>query len=654
MQWLSAQELALLAGISERKARLAMARASDGKAWRGSILLVRIVNGKGGRAGQQYQVRVDSLPADLQAKLKAPLKALAKAVGAPLKGQAATRDHRLKIVRRLEDAPRGTREAVLREEADREGVHPETIRKWLRDHQRDGMAALGRRQRKDTGATKIIVTMKVDAFLKAQDRAAELPALAERLQGYIRANHKNLEGRSAIAMMAGRFLEGELRKLGIEPEPGLCKVPLHTIGREQRFRKVGIYAKDRKAFQDNAPHIVRTIEGLEPMDIVVGDVHPLDFLFPEQEGFSRYAKAICWADVATKRIWVTVVFLPKGEGIRNEHVIASFLEMVAVWGLPKALYLDNGSEYNFAEFIEDALKLANKNGERVVINATPYNARAKIIEGIFAIFIHLLKKIIGYIGGDRTKSKVANIGKEPVSFPDREQFREVMAAIVTQYHAKPQSGQLAGRSPMEAFNGFVAAGWHKTQVDQDAFFTVFCKEEARTLRNGYIRVDGGLWTCDALQECMDDRVSVLRPKYEKWPKLPVRDASGSLIGYAEPAQAFGFLDSDGAKESARRQKLHRAAVVALGKQAPTIDPIVEILDFHRDSAGQIAAPAGAFVTASDEARTIAKAVKETPAQRRAREAEDRRREEERDAELLRMNQEMLRKMRERRAEREAI
>jgi hypothetical protein len=60
--WIDAAGLAALAGISERMARQALARAHAGKSWRGHALIVRLVYGRGGRSGVQYQVVMDSLP----------------------------------------------------------------------------------------------------------------------------------------------------------------------------------------------------------------------------------------------------------------------------------------------------------------------------------------------------------------------------------------------------------------------------------------------------------------------------------------------------------------------------------------------------------------------------------------------------------------
>lgn len=64
MTWLSAAELADLAGVSQQAARKAIRTAK----WHGSALDVRQVAGRCGKAGRSLQVRLDSLPSDVQSR----------------------------------------------------------------------------------------------------------------------------------------------------------------------------------------------------------------------------------------------------------------------------------------------------------------------------------------------------------------------------------------------------------------------------------------------------------------------------------------------------------------------------------------------------------------------------------------------------------
>lgn len=59
-------EFSTLCDLNKSKARRALSRAFEGHPWRGHRLVVRRVKGAGGRSGWQYQVRLDSLPAELR------------------------------------------------------------------------------------------------------------------------------------------------------------------------------------------------------------------------------------------------------------------------------------------------------------------------------------------------------------------------------------------------------------------------------------------------------------------------------------------------------------------------------------------------------------------------------------------------------------
>jgi hypothetical protein len=625
MATISIRGLSDILGISAQSIEKACKRAAQGRLWRGAQLKIVEVHGRGGDCGKQKRIAIDSLPTDIQEALKAPPKALP----APKEGPALRTAVISQLLDRVRLHPKGTEARgdairavcaypILNHETGRlECVSPNTIRRWLREEETHGVAALTRKKRADSGEKRAYISTKFDAFARAN--GIELEPWRDELLGYVRAQHKNHESVSNIAFKAQIKLEKMVRGRGLEPPPAICKIPLWIIKAESHYRQVGVFKRDAKAWADKQPCIRRTRVGMLPGDVVVGDVHPLDFFLPEWEGFQRYAKAICWADVATNRIWMTIVVLPKGEGVRNAHVIASFMEMVAEWGLPKTLYLDNGSEYKWSDFIEDAMKLSSGE-DRAVIHAKPYNARAKIIEGIFGLLErHHFAKLPGWIGGDRMRTKTANVGRAPTPFPGSfEFFCAAISGAVALYHNVPQKGALKGRSPFQAWNEAVEAGWMKTHVEPDAFFAAFSTRQLRQIHNGHIRVDGRYWTCDALYSFMR-RVFVLIPKFEKWDRLPIEDERGNLLGFAEPDEGFGYLDPAGAKESSRRQKLRIVNARELDSSAPDITPLEETMEATAELPKALVAPIGALVGASNSAKEIAQGVKETPKQKRERE-----------------------------------
>lgn len=84
--WLPSVEFAELAGVNRRVANRLLAAFVAGRStpWRGAHLEVREVSGRGGRAGIRYEVKVSSLPQDLQEQLKASKTPLQLSLSLPL------------------------------------------------------------------------------------------------------------------------------------------------------------------------------------------------------------------------------------------------------------------------------------------------------------------------------------------------------------------------------------------------------------------------------------------------------------------------------------------------------------------------------------------------------------------------------------------
>jgi hypothetical protein len=137
-----------------------------------------------------------------------------------------------------------------------------------------------------------------------------------------------------------------------------------------------------------------------------------------------------------------------------------------------------------------------------------------------------------------------------------------------------------------------------------------------------------------LQSYVDEKCIALIPKFESWARLPVKGMSGLPLGFAEPAKAHDYLSTEGAKASAKAQKLRLVGVHELDASAPTIDALKETLELAAELPKEAEAPIGALVTASDHARAIAQGVKESPKAKREREEAERKREAEQQHALM--------------------
>jgi hypothetical protein len=98
----------------------------------------------------------------------------------------------------------------------------------------------------------------------------------------------------------------------------------------------------------------------------------------------------------------------------------------------------------------------------------------------------------------------------------------------------------------------------------------FSRPERRKLHQGAIRYANRLWTT-----YQGDHVTLLVPQYEEHGRLAVRDDRDRFLCFVEPDTPFGFLDSRGAQESARRDRLQRQAQRDLDRSAPDLNLLEE-------------------------------------------------------------------------------
>ena len=226
------------------------------------------------------------------------------------------------------------------------------------------MAGLVGKARGDRGEARTHIGRAWDAGVPFDDatkgRIAE--ATAERVRSLWAASTEI--GWKQISRLAAGFLYDQTVAAGFDPGrrelKKLCRVPRRFVEAGRPWRAVAVYDKDRKRhFDVHMPRIRRTREGREPMEIVIGDVHPIDILMRRTDGSVFTPKLITWHDWATNRLFFYPVFLAKGKGVRQEHVAEAFMAMAAdpLWGMAQTLYLDNGGEYNWAELVNDAMQL---------------------------------------------------------------------------------------------------------------------------------------------------------------------------------------------------------------------------------------------------------------------------------------------------------
>lgn len=628
--WLPVKEASTLLQLSRRNTARGLARCFKGKKWREQSLIVRRVRGRGGNGGWCYEVRLDSLPAELQMR-HVPLTPFETSFNDPLNDPS---NWRYSIIEEALKHPSGSRQRaeVIRDiaakvhfepDGSRRQVTDRTLRTWIKDYENNGYAGLSKAARTDKNVRKVLIT-------RDWDKAIELPIetkekIAQKIDQYIRSLWAGLQPQSGWKEVQ-REASRKLLRLTIDAKPDMpqgkirnyCNLSRTAVDRWRQFGAIAVHDMDAKTYFDKQPRIQRGIKTLLPMQIVMGDVHPIDILYQRGDGSTATAKGIFWMDVATGRITGTVEFFQKGKGVRQEHVIESFVKMASDprWGAPAELYLDNGGEYNWSKFVENAMKLTQMpikfldNGmfipssDQAVTKAQPYNSSAKgQLEGAFAIIEQKhLSKIPGWIGGDRMRKKTANIGRAPVPFQSSpEALTQAILNAVAVYNDSPQSGRLRGLSPNQRFTELVDTGWQYSAFEEGVLESILCKSEQRTLHQARIKYKGKLYYHDALANpALGGRVEARIPLFGHQKRIAVFDRNGNFVCIALPDRVFDHDDRTGAIESNRRKTIMRNKIRAMRKETDRIDTL-EILTEQAASIELTPEPAlGGVIRLSDQ------------------------------------------------------
>lgn len=710
--YISCDEFSLVCGLKYRASAYALSRALNGKTWRGHSLTVVAQHGRGGSSGLSYLVRLDSLPLDLRNRaeamfgaasddappvpaLPAPATgtALAVATGAPLAfplgsaGAAATArrwEWVMEIIRPALALPKGSREraetiaelarhAFLTPNGDRRQFSVSTLRDWITRYEAKGLGGLERQGRADRGKARVMISRTWDTGVSFSDDVKT--QIAQRLETYVKrvwkkagggkgkGSAKTGGGWNVCCRLATKELVKMTREGGLDLSDAklltLCDVPRSFVEQYRNYAILALKDNDAKAFFDTAaPRTRRTRVGMVPMELVVGDVHHLDIYLRRDDGSLYTPKIIAWYDIATNRLFYTLVFVAKGKGIRQEDVCRSYIEMTQhpEWGHPQALYLDNGGEYSKLGFVNDAMKLtqfaqcqnfrvamvgddpavndlvrrATSARHSMVVKAQPYNAPAKPIEGAFAVLEGgPLALIEGWVGGNRMKAKTKNVGREPTPFSGSEdEFRAQLATALDWYHTNAQTGSLKGKSPRETFAEAVNKGWMRTDIDLDTLHAVFATEDAREVMQGEFSYKNVTYRAHELLALQPGtKVTIRVPLVGDKSRIAVLDDEGRFLCIATPAPLFGFLDPEGAKDRGRRIKAQNKALRDMAAEVDDVDLVAEM-----GEAAALHPPApipesNGTIRLSAELEDIAQANRQLPASRaKARDEElDRRR-----------------------------
>lgn len=653
--WINTDEFATLAGLTERGARKALIKCLSGGTWRALSLNVRVVEGTGGRGGKSYQVYVPSIPKDLRdiwhkrhpAALNHPtvepiMLPAPESYDSRIAKEVAEWKWKLAIIApALGFSKRSNgRGAVLADIAGKMHTQPDgkivtysvgTLRDWIRTAEEGDHTELARKHIKK-GLRRVIINRKWDKSAPMPE--PEKRRIAEEIEIHTRSLWRSgVDGWCKVDTLASSKLWELSRSAGwADASLEACHLGKYYV---ERHRGVGVVAtkeKDAKRFADEfTPRIIRNRDGYKPMDVVIGDVHPLDVV-KLHDGREVHARLIAWLDLATNDIHVTVVLLPKGRGIRQEDVARSFVAMVKDWGLPRTLYLDNGSEYKWDEMMAgfNAITglvgafhalLNNPESETIramveesirqkpITRAKPYNAPAKQIEAVFGILERgFFSSIQGWVGGDRMKKRTHKLGAQPRPFDgSEEEFKANINEALNFYRNTPQNGDT---SPNDKRRAFYEQGWQPYTAEHAVFMFAFSEIIRVKVHTNGIEKDGAIYYSDAIVPFIGQTIDI---RFAKWDRSHLFLISDNGEYAAIPkTKTYGQLEAAGAVEQGRRQGVQNAHMLTLKSGTKKLDLMAEMKRHNATQPPPPQLPEGIPLTLGKDSQAIAKALQAAP------------------------------------------
>lgn len=302
--WLSSFEFSSLAKIKERRARNAFTRTFSGHTWRNHNLIVRRLRGRGGNGGWCYEVRLDSLPAELQLQY-IPLTPFETGFKPALNDPS---NWRYAIIEPALKYPLGSRQRaqIIKEVAakshfkldgSRRQVTDRTLRNWIKEYETKGHAGLSKTVRADKNKRKVLITREWDKSIKLSLETKQ--EISKKIEKFIRSLWAGLQPGSGWKEVQ-RAASLKLLQITIEEDPDMpaikirnyCWLSRNAVERWRNFEAVAVHDMDAKTYFDREPRIARGTTTMLPMQIVMGDVHPIDILYLREDKSTATAKGI--------------------------------------------------------------------------------------------------------------------------------------------------------------------------------------------------------------------------------------------------------------------------------------------------------------------------------------------------------------------------
>lgn len=281
-----------------------------------------------------------------------------------------------------------------------------------------------------------------------------------------------------------------------------------------------------------------TAKSIQANDLWVSDGHDLEFTMKHPiSGKPSSMKIIVWQDMAT-RMWVSYSLVLEET---TEAILNALRKGIEKYGKPKALYTDNGRAYR-----SEKTEMAYANLGLEVINAIPYNAKAKPIERTFRNFKESCAIwSLGYKGGHimERPEKLKDIVKyQAEELMDIYQVTEMLEQWIDWYNNQPHRGRgMDGRTPRERFEKECPIEVREI-MPKEMLYELFLYKQERTVGQHGIVLNKQEYRFENYQMFIGQKVLV-KYDYENLREVFVYTLEGKMIGVAKPVVLANFKDS---------------------------------------------------------------------------------------------------------------
>jgi transposase len=498
--FISTKEFAARAQLDRRSAAKILKQAAGGKAWRAHVLVVReTAAGRGGRSGAAYQVDVRSLPEHLMLTDKPDPsagpdlldhKAILSA-NAKIPGEIA---RRFRAVVHASQAPRGSelRRDRVAGAAVCEAVSRATIYRWLNRFEREGLAGLFANPQQ-TNRPALAISRAFDAAVREHHPQEVLDQISREFEADAKAAWARVESRRG-ATAVQRDLEVSIQAccadLGLDFRRLPCLPSLKRVNAFKKFALTQVRHHDEKRWQNQRYRIRRDYSDCLPMQVVFVDVKFCD-LDVIKDGTVVRPALIGFMDAGTGRLFPHFVPLAQRQSVRKADVEEALAAMCMhpEWGVPRALYFDNGPEMwglvdSVAAFAAHGRHILAQAGIEQIqqIRAMPYNPQAKAIEALFG---RLNREVFpAFRAFSPVKIKQGEPGHKPPT-QSWDSFIKDVYVLLDDYHGKASRRNPSARQRFEKH----AAAFKPIVLSLPDVAAIFGSRIHRAVVQGAITVD---------------------------------------------------------------------------------------------------------------------------------------------------------------------